>query len=77
MYKNIKFCVTLNQQLSDVCKMGVKQGETLSPLIFALHLNDIEEKLFECNCDYLNFGDECINSYLKDLLVLLYADDTV
>ena len=78
MHKNIQFCVTLNQQLSDnfVREMVVRQGENLSPLLFALYLNDIEGKLLECNCDYLDFGEEWINCYLK-VVVLLYAADTV
>ena len=73
IYKNIKPCVTLNQQLSNnfVYKMVVKQGENLSLLLFAL-LNYIERKLLEYNCDYLDFGDEWFNLYLK-LLVLLYT----
>ena len=48
----------------------------MSPLLFALYLNDIEGKLLECNCDYLDFGNECINCYLK-VVVLVYADETV
>ncbi len=78
MYDNIKSCVMLNQDLSDtfVCNVGVRQGENLSPLLFAFYVNDIESHLLGNNCDYVNFDDDFVNSYLK-LLVLMYADDTV
>ncbi len=38
MYSNIKCCVFVNQQRSDAftCNMGVRHGENLSPLLFAL-----------------------------------------
>lgn len=68
----------LNQQMSDtfLYNVGVRQGENLSPLLFAFFfVNDIEEKFLEQNCNYLNFGDELVNMYLK-LLVIMYADDT-
>ena len=71
-------CVMLNQETSEnfVCNMGVRQGENLSPLLFAFYVNDIESKLLEYNCNALDFGNDLINSYLK-LLVLMYADDTI
>lgn len=78
MYGNIRSCVMLNQEISQnfVCNMGVRQGENLSPLLFAFYVNDIESKLLEYNCNFLDFGYDLINSYLK-LLVLMYADDTI
>ena len=78
MYSNIKSCVMLNQEISDnfVCNMGVRQGENLSPLLFAFYVNDIESQLLQNNCNFLDFGHDLINSYLK-LLVVMYADDTV
>ena len=78
MYDNIRSCVMLNQEISEnfVCNMGVRQGENLSPLLFAFYVNDIESKLLEHNCNFLDFGHDLINSYLK-LLVLMYADDTI
>ncbi len=65
----------LNQQVSDafVCNVGVRQGENLS--LFAFYINDMENKLLEHGCNYINFSDDFINTYLK-LLVLIYADDT-
>ena len=78
MYSNIKSCVMVNQETSDtfVSNVGVRQGENLSPLLFAFYINDIETKLLECNCSYVDFNDDMLNLYLR-LLVLMYADDTV
>jgi hypothetical protein len=45
MYENIKSCVTNNGNYSVFfpCRIGVRQGENLSPFLFALYINDIEE----------------------------------
>ena len=59
-----------------LCNVGVRQGENLSPLLFAFFVNDIEAKLIEQNCNYLDFSDDVVNMYLN-LFVLMYADDTV
>ena len=48
----------------------------MSPLLFAIYVNDLEEELIARQCNYIDFNDNLLNSYLK-LLVLLYADDTV
>ena len=50
--------------------MGVRQGELLSPFLFAMFLNDIEEHLI------LN-GFNGIDMYMTKLFLLLYADDIV
>ncbi len=78
MYSNIRSCVMLNQQVSDifVCNVGVRQGESLSPMLFAFYINDMENKLLEHGCNYINFSDDFINTYMK-LLVLMYAEDTI
>ena len=78
MYRNAKSCIKMGKQLSDTfeCNVGVRQGENLSPLLFAIYLNDFENFLSEqfdgiklCNPDDI----EC---FVK-LFVLLYADDTI
>ena len=44
MYSNLKSCVVNNSQRSEFfsCNIGVRQGENLSPLLFALYLNGFE-----------------------------------
>ena len=80
MYKNIKSCVKFANQTSDCFEIynGVRQGENLSPVLFCMFLNDLNEFLEDHGCSGLNFevqhGD--ILTFLK-LLTLLYADDTV
>ena len=46
MYRDIKFKVELNNKLSDVfsCMTGVRQGECLSPILFAMYVNGIEQE---------------------------------
>ncbi len=56
--------------------MGVRQGENLSPLLFAFYVNDLQETLIEYNCNDLDFNDDLVNTYLR-LLVIMYTDDTV
>ena len=47
MYTNIKSCVSLNDNSSNffVSNMGVKQGENLSPFLFLIFMNDLEDYL--------------------------------
>ena len=81
MYNNIKSCVFLNGQKSDLftsCQ-GVRQGENLSPLLFSLYLNDLETYLTENGCTHLQVkldNENDLTNYIQ-LLVLLYADDTI
>lgn len=83
MYSDIKSCLTVNGSHTNFfsCKIGLRQGENLSPFLFSIYLNDLESFFFSANIDS---GVECFSSdfddsvyiYLK-LFVLLYADDTV
>ena len=80
MYRGIKSCVSYNGEQSSFFSSfrGVRQGENLSPLLFALFLNYLETFLTDKSCNGVNivFKYDDITLYLK-LFVLLYADGTV
>ncbi|MCG8048238.1 MAG: reverse transcriptase family protein [Candidatus Thiodiazotropha endolucinida] len=64
----VKFCNQLGEEFC--CTLGVRQGECLSPLLFSLFLNDIEEL-------FLRSGLEGIDINMIQVFMLLYADDIV
>ena len=70
MYENIKSRVKSNNELSDefTCCLGVRQGECLSPFLFAIYVNDIEEFFY-------TKGAEGVDITMFKLFLLLYADD--
>ena len=72
MYSSVKSRVKLLNELSDEyeCLLGVTQGECLSPFLFSMILNDIEDVFFK---NGLNGID--VNMFKK--FHLLYADDIV
>ena len=83
MYENIKSCVSVNSEVSNYFSsdIGVRQGENLSPLLFSLFLNDLNDYFTIHNiedCIDLPVPDHIQNmqTFLK-LFILLYADDTV
>ena len=47
LYQETKACIKLNNNLSNSfnCNIGVRQGDNLSPLLFALFINDFETYL--------------------------------
>ena len=78
IYDNVKSCVQLKNNKSAYfnCYTGARQGESLSPLLFALYLNDLESFLKYNNVKNLSLSDNVFDNYLK-IQILLYADDTV
>ena len=82
MYENIKSRISFQGQISDYfsCNDGLRQGENLSPFLFAIYLNDLENFFVDKNITGLSTIsqeiEEKLYMYLK-LFILLYADDTV
>ena len=70
MYSSVKSKVKYNNELSNDFDsyLGVRQGECLSPFLFSMYINDIEEEF------YLH-GSEGIDVGSIKLFLLLYADD--
>ena len=80
IYGNIKSCVLVNGSKTDffISNIGVRQGENLSPLLFNLFLNDLNEYFRTNQCQGITIHelDENLFVYLK-IFLLLYADDTI
>ena len=80
MYSEIKSCITINGNSSGyfTCDKGVRQGENLSPLLFAIYLNDLENYMNTTGCKGIEIdiqNDEFTIFII--LFLLLYADDTI
>ena len=86
IYSKTRPCVRVNGKCSDFfySHVGVRQGDILSPLLFTIFINDCEPFLRN-NCNGLailkkfveeNLGEQQAETFLN-LLVLLYADDTI
>ena len=85
IYQHTKSAVRINGQLSQPfsSNAGVMQGDNLSPLLFAIYLNDFDQFLAT---RYSGISVPCpaptkpndveINTFLR-LYVLLYADDSI
>ena len=72
MYKNPKSRVILNEFENEYfdCPIGVKQGDCLSPTLFAIFINDLAEEIKSCGVRLQLDSDTFVN-------ILLYADDIV
>jgi len=78
LYRDVQSCIKLNTKLTDffVCGRGVRQCVNLSPILFALYLNDLVHYLISQNDSGVKMVDYDLDIFLQ-ILVLLYADDTV
>lgn len=72
MYNAVKSKVKHENALSEAftCNIGVRQGECLSPFLFSMYLNDLEEELLVKGANGIDIG-------MIKLFLLLYADDIV
>ena len=72
MYGSVKSMVKYNNSLSDDFEyyLGVRQDECLSPFLFSMYLNDIEETFIRGKFQGIEIG-------MLKLCLLLYADDIV
>ena len=79
MYQNIKSCVASEGKLSAlfVSNVGVQQGENLSPLLFSIYVDDLENYLSANGSVPLKVDKMFNTENVLKLLVLLYADDTL
>jgi hypothetical protein len=78
MYQKIKSCVVSGGENTDffTVSTGVRQGENLSPLLFAIYVNDLESYLMNQDCQYIPIGKYPHLNVMLKVLILLYADDT-
>ena len=72
MYSNPKSRIILNEFETEFfdCPIGVKQGDCLSPTLFAIFINDLAEEVKASNVGLDLDSETFIN-------ILLYADDIV
>ena len=72
IYTTVKSMVKNNNTFSESfpCNIGVRQGECLSPFLFAMYVNDLEQELDDKGVNGIDIG-------MVKLLLLLYADDIV
>ena len=71
LYKETEACVRINNQLTGwfSCTYGVRQGDTISPTLFSIFINDLVKEIND-----LNKGIQVGNSQVS---ILLYADDVL
>ena len=79
MYQETKLYVKCNNLMSNIftTNVGIKQGCSLSCLLFALFLNDLDTEMTNYGCKGTDIIDQETGITMFKLFALLYADDTV
>jgi len=82
MYSDAKSRIVHNNKMSDMfaCEIEVRQGENLSPLLFSIYLNDLQDFLEGLNIKGIDSISRDLENELMiyfKILILLYADDTI
>ena len=83
LYKGTKSCIKTNNAVSRFCScnLGVRQGKHLSPLLFAIFLDDLEMSLRNDGVSGLELINTQVTKYLSnddnEMWLRLYADDTI
>ena len=72
MYQNVKYKIKFDGEKSDTlaCYTGVRQGECLSPFLFSMVINNLEDEFILNNVQGLDLD------HFK-IFLLMYADDIV
>ena len=72
MYRCVKACVRVNDEHTDYfsCKVGLKQGCLLSPMIFSIFINDLTELIQNSSIRGIQLFPD-----LVEIFKLLFADD--
>ena len=83
MYDKAESCVKIENLYSDYfpCNIGVRQGDNLSPLLFALFINDFSHHVGRsykglCVSKSCYPSLENKDAFFFKLFVLVYVDDT-
>ena len=80
IYNNIKSCVSVYSETSSffMTNCGVRQCDNLSPILFSMFLNDLEDHMVADNLDGITLDINTDDLFIyTQLYILLYADDTI